>query len=60
MTYGVDHGAAGMGEALDKLCKRAEAAVRAGENIIILSDRATGPTASRFRRCSPPAPCTII
>ena len=43
MTYGVDHGAAGMGEALDKLCKRAEAAVRAGENIIILSDRATGP-----------------
>ena len=43
MTYGADHGAAGMGEALDKLCKRAEAAVRAGENIIILSDRATGP-----------------
>ena len=43
MTYGVDHGAAGMGEALDKLCKRAEDAVRAGENIIILSDRATGP-----------------
>src|SRR6185436_8301891 len=43
MTYGVDHGAAGMGEALDRLCKRAEAAVRAGENIIILSDRATGP-----------------
>ena len=26
-----------------RLCKRAEAAVRAGENIIILSDRATGP-----------------
>ena len=43
ITYGADHGAAGMGEALDKLCKRAEAAVRAGENIIILSDRATGP-----------------
>ncbi len=28
--------------ALDRLCKRAEEAVRAGENIIILSDRATG------------------
>ncbi|MFZ1070414.1 MAG: glutamate synthase-related protein, partial [Methyloceanibacter sp.] len=43
ITYGADRGAAGMGEALDKLCQRAEAAVREGENIIILSDRATGP-----------------
>ncbi len=43
ITYGADHGAAGMGKALDKLCKHAEQAVRAGENIIILSDRATGP-----------------
>jgi glutamate synthase (NADPH/NADH) large chain len=43
ITYGADRGAAGMGEALDKLCNRAEAAVREGENIIILSDRATGP-----------------
>jgi len=43
MTYGADHGVAGMGEALDRLCRRAEGAVRAGENIIILSDRATGP-----------------
>jgi glutamate synthase (NADPH/NADH) large chain len=43
ITYGADRGAAGMAEALDRLCKRAEAAVRAGENIIILSDRATGP-----------------
>ena len=40
ITYGADHGAAGMGKALDTLCKRAEQAVRAGENIIILSDRA--------------------
>jgi glutamate synthase (NADPH/NADH) large chain len=32
-----------MGRALDKLCRRAEEAVRAGENIIVLSDRATGP-----------------
>jgi glutamate synthase (NADPH/NADH) large chain len=43
ITYGADHGGAGMGAALEKLCKRAEAAVRAGDNIIILSDRATGP-----------------
>ena len=43
ITYGADHGAAGMSTALDRLCRRAEEAVRAGENIIILSDRATGP-----------------
>jgi len=43
ITDGADHGAAGMGEALGKLCRRAEAAVREGENIIILSDRATDP-----------------
>ncbi|MFO7479016.1 MAG: glutamate synthase large subunit, partial [Methyloceanibacter sp.] len=43
ITYAADHGADGMAGALDKLCQRAEAAVRAGENIIILSDRATGP-----------------
>jgi glutamate synthase domain-containing protein 2/glutamate synthase domain-containing protein 1/glutamate synthase domain-containing protein 3 len=43
MTYGADNGAAGMGAALSKLCKLAEAAVREGENIIILSDRGTGP-----------------
>ncbi|MGV1014289.1 MAG: glutamate synthase large subunit, partial [Methyloceanibacter sp.] len=43
ITYGADHGADGMTRALTKLCRRAEEAVRAGENIIILSDRATGP-----------------
>lgn len=43
ITYGADHGASGMAEALGELCRRAEEAVRAGENIIILSDRATGP-----------------
>ncbi|MGA7547092.1 MAG: glutamate synthase large subunit, partial [Methyloceanibacter sp.] len=43
ITYGADHGAAGMSAGLEKLCKRAEAAVRAGDTIIILSDRATGP-----------------
>jgi glutamate synthase (NADPH/NADH) large chain len=42
MTYGADTGAAGMSAALGKLCTLAEAAVREGENIIILSDRATG------------------
>jgi glutamate synthase (NADPH/NADH) large chain len=43
ITYAADQGAAGMARALERLCKRAEEAVRAGENIIILSDRATGP-----------------
>ncbi|MBC8020342.1 MAG: glutamate synthase large subunit, partial [Methyloceanibacter sp.] len=43
ITYDADHGAPGMAEALDRLCRRAEQAVRAGENIIILSDRAAGP-----------------
>jgi glutamate synthase (NADPH/NADH) large chain len=42
MTYGADTGAGGMSAALGKLCTLAEAAVREGENIIILSDRATG------------------
>ncbi len=43
MTYVADRGAAGMGAALSKLCTLAEGAVREGENIIVLSDRATGP-----------------
>ncbi len=43
ITYAADQGAGGMAGALDKLCERAEAAVRDGENILILSDRATGP-----------------
>jgi len=43
ITYPVEKGAAGMERSLDKLCRDAEEAVRAGENIIILSDRATGP-----------------
>jgi glutamate synthase domain-containing protein 2/glutamate synthase domain-containing protein 1/glutamate synthase domain-containing protein 3 len=40
ITYAVEKGAAGMGKALTALCMRAETAVRGGENIIILSDRA--------------------
>jgi glutamate synthase (NADPH/NADH) large chain len=35
-----------------------EAAVHGGYNIIILSDRMVGPTASRSRRCSPRRRCT--
>ncbi|MEZ5874125.1 MAG: glutamate synthase large subunit [Hyphomicrobiales bacterium] len=43
ITYPAEQGVDGMAKALDKLCRSAEKAVRAGENIIILSDRATGP-----------------
>jgi glutamate synthase (NADPH) large chain len=43
MTYDVEKGAAGMEEALTRLCERAEAAVHGGYNIIILSDRLVGP-----------------
>ncbi|WP_414693044.1 glutamate synthase large subunit [Pelagibacterium sp.] len=39
ITFPVDEGVAGMAAALDALCDRAEAAVRDGDNIIILSDR---------------------
>src|SRR5438132_2690869 len=41
-TWPAEHGAAGLKEALDALCARAEAAVREGINIIILSDRRPG------------------
>jgi glutamate synthase (NADPH/NADH) large chain len=41
-TWPADHGTAGLKEALDTLCVRAEAAVREGVNIIILSDRRAG------------------
>jgi glutamate synthase (NADPH/NADH) large chain len=44
ITYPADLVARGMSEALDVVCAEAEEAVRSGEyNIIILSDRATGP-----------------
>ncbi len=42
-TYSSDSGAEGMPAAIDRLCERAEAAVRGGYNIIILSDRQIGP-----------------
>ena len=41
-TFHAGFGAAGMEQVLDELCARAEAAVREGDNIIILSDRMTG------------------
>ena len=43
ITYDSDKGAAGLEGALERLCERAEAAVHGGYNIIILSDRMTGP-----------------
>ncbi len=43
ITYPSEKGAAGMQDALDRLCERAEAAVHGRYNIIILSDRLVGP-----------------
>ncbi|MGL4635150.1 MAG: glutamate synthase large subunit, partial [Beijerinckiaceae bacterium] len=43
ITYPAERGAAGMQDALDRLCERAEAAVHGRYNIIILSDRLVGP-----------------
>jgi glutamate synthase (NADPH/NADH) large chain len=40
VCYLVEQGAAGMERAIDALCTQAEQAVRAGNNILILSDRA--------------------
>ena len=42
ITFPAEHGADGMGWALDELCERAEEEVRNGCNIIILSDRKAG------------------
>ncbi len=42
-TYDSTLGAEGMPAAIDRLCERAEAAVKGGYNIIILSDRQVGP-----------------
>ncbi len=43
VTYPAEQGADGMKPALVALCDRAEAAVKGGYNIIILSDRRAGP-----------------
>jgi len=42
-TYDVERGADGMEDMLERLCERAEAAVKGGYNIIVLSDRQMGP-----------------
>ena len=41
-TWPAEHGPAGLKDGLDALCARAEAAVREGINILILSDRRAG------------------
>jgi len=43
ITYAAERGKAGMADAVEHLCDRAETAVHGGYNIIILSDRMTGP-----------------
>jgi glutamate synthase (NADPH/NADH) large chain len=43
ITYKTERGSEAMGEMLERLCNRAEEAVKAGYNIIILSDRMVGP-----------------
>jgi len=44
ITYPVEKGSVGMGAALDVICAEAEEAVRSkAYNIVVLSDRATGP-----------------
>lgn len=43
ITYPTEQGADGMHEALERLCERAEAAVKGRYNIIVLSDRMVGP-----------------
>ncbi|HTJ65434.1 MAG TPA: glutamate synthase large subunit [Alphaproteobacteria bacterium] len=40
IVYPVGKGAAGMGKAIERICKLAEAAVKSGHNIVILTDRA--------------------
>ena len=48
-----------MERAVERICREATDAVLADNNILILSDRAVRPSASRSRRCSPPRPCII-
>ncbi|HEY2397371.1 MAG TPA: glutamate synthase large subunit [Solirubrobacteraceae bacterium] len=43
ITWPVEEGAAGMGEALQRICREAREAIAAGVNIVILSDRLIGP-----------------
>ncbi len=43
VTYDIERGATGMEAMIERLCERAETAVRGGYNIIVLSDRQVGP-----------------
>ncbi|MBX3442725.1 MAG: glutamate synthase subunit alpha [Planctomyces sp.] len=42
-TWAKSEGTAGLLPALDRICREAEAAIGAGEALVVLSDRATGP-----------------
>jgi glutamate synthase domain-containing protein 2/glutamate synthase domain-containing protein 1/glutamate synthase domain-containing protein 3 len=43
ITWQLEKGAAGMGEAIDRICREAQAAIDGRVNIIVLSDRLVGP-----------------
>lgn len=43
-TFSSEAGEGGLAAALDAICAEAEAAVDAGEKLVLLSDRETGPT----------------
>src|SRR4051812_41431122 len=43
ITWPVSEGAAGMAAAVERVCAEADAALAAGVNVLILSDRALGP-----------------
>ena len=60
-TFHAGFGAAGLEQVLDELCARAEAAVREGINIVILTRPRRGlATGFRSPRCWPAPPCIII
>ncbi len=42
-TYPAEKGAAGMEDAIERLCERAQSSVHGGFNIVVLSDRLVGP-----------------
>jgi len=54
-----DAGYTGLKMAIERICAEAEAAVRAGKVIIVLSDRAASPQRLPVPAPWPPAPCTI-
>ena len=59
ITWPVEDGPEGMTGRLALVCDEAHDAVTAGVNVLILSDRRTGPgPRRRSRRCSPSPPCT--